>query len=250
MDNLAADEQKSGPSTSRKKHFAKSVLRSRPVSSTLSFMRSSDLAFLAKLHGTDKLAHGYIPRYHTLLRHLRRRRFNLLEIGIGGYEGYTVGGESLRMWKAYFPYAQIHGLDIADRSAVKESRITPWLGSQVDAELLRRIDSHAGGFEVIIDDGSHRSEHIIRSFQILFPLLKQGGVYFVEDVQTSYWPEYGGKAAAHDSSDQTTMGFFKNLADRLNVEEYKFDYPPSPFDGFVDSVSFWHNLIAVKKKGL
>lgn len=180
---------------------------------------------------------------------IRKKEFNLLEIGIGGYEGQTVGGESLKMWKAYFPYAQIHGLDILDKSAAKENRITIWQGSQTDPEILHRMNSSSGGFDVIIDDGSHRNEHIIPTFQILFPLLKSGGVYFVEDTQTSYWPEYGGSPEIHDHTDLTAMGYFKNLADGLNYEEYRTaDYKSSYFDKAIDSLFFWHNLIAVRKR--
>jgi hypothetical protein len=231
----------------RHKDRIKPIIRRRAILDVLSFLSGGNLAMLARLHGTDKLAHGYIPHYRLLLSGLRKRRFNLLEIGIGGYAGHTVGGESLRMWKAYFPHARIHGLDILQKPGVAQKRITVWQGSQVDPEILHRIHHSAGGFDVIIDDGSHRNEHVIGTFQFLFPLLNSGGFYFVEDVQTSYWPEYGGKAMAHDSSDQTSMGFFKNLADRLNHEEFQFDDAGSAFDEDLDSVFFWHNLIAIRK---
>ncbi len=41
---------------------------------------------------------------------------------------------------------------------------------------------------MIIDDGSHISEHIITSFKTLFPHLKKGGLYFVEDLHAG-WAE-------------------------------------------------------------
>ncbi len=233
----------------RHKERIKPILRQKTVLDVLSLLAGGNLAMLARLHGTDKLAHGYIPHYRLLLSGLRKRRFNLLEIGIGGYAGHTVGGESLRMWKAYFSHARIHGLDILEKPGVAQKRISVWQGSQVDPEILHRIHKSAGGFDVVIDDGSHRNEHVIETFQLLFPLLNSGGIYFVEDVQTSYWPQYGGQAIAHDSSDHTSMGFFKNLADRLNHEEFQFPDSGSPFDDELDSVFFWHNLIAIRKAG-
>lgn len=232
----------------RHKHWIKPIIRHKLVLSGLSSIYSSDLSALARLFGTDKLAHGYIPRYQSLLAGMRKKKFKLLEIGIGGYEGQTAGGESLRMWKAYFPHAHIHGLDILDKSEVEENRITVWQGSQVDPAILNHIHSSSGGFDVIIDDGSHRNEHIIATFEILFPLLNSGGVYFVEDIQTSYWPEYGGKPVVHDSTSQTAMGYFKTLTDGTNHEEFRISgYTPSYMDKNIDSISFWHNLIAIRK---
>lgn len=232
----------------RRKAQIKAIVRRRYVLRTLSVACRSRLGILAALHGTDKLAHGYIPRYEMLFRKNRNRKFSMLEIGIGGYEGYTTGGESLRMWKAYFPNAQIHGLDILDKSHVKEKRITVWQGSQTDAGLLQSIHKAAGGFDVVIDDGSHRNDHVIRSFEILFPLLNPGGMYVIEDVQTSYWPQYGGKLAIHDEGPHTTMGYFKRRADRLNHQEFRGgDFVPEPLDTEIDGVFFWHNLIALSK---
>lgn len=232
----------------RHKDRVRRTIRNPVVSKALSWLFGSNLSTLAMLFETDKLEHGYIPAYESLLGGLQNKRFNLLEIGIGGFEGFTVGGESLRMWKAYFPHARIHGLDIEDRSAVAENRIAVWQGSQIDPEILARIHAAAGGFDVMIDDGSHRSEHIIATFQILFPRLNRGGLYFVEDTQTSYWPEFGGKAVEHDATDQTTMGYFKRMTDRLNAAEYRFDHTPTEFDAAIDSIFFWHNLIAIRKR--
>ena len=47
-------------------------------------------------------------------------------------------------------------------------------------------------FDIIIDDGSHQSKHIISSFKFLFSYLNNNGIYVVEDLQTSYQPRNGG----------------------------------------------------------
>jgi len=205
----------------------------------------SNLKLLATLADTDKWNyHWYVQHYETHFHSIRNHKLNLLEIGIGGYDNPTLGGESLRMWKAYFPSAQIYGLDIEDKSSHAERRIKVFQGSQVDEELIKTISSSAGGFDIVVDDGSHRNEHVIRTFQILFPLLRVPGIYVIEDTQTSYWPSYGGG----DRSERTAMGFLKSLVDGLNYREFSADsYQPSYFDRHIVSVHFYHNLVFVYK---
>jgi len=205
----------------------------------------NNLKILATLADTDKWNdHGYVQHYQTHFHNIRKERLNVLEIGIGGYNSPWRGGESLRMWKAYFPNGQIYGLDIEDKSAHAERRIKVFQGSQVDKDLLQRISSAAGGFDIVIDDGSHRNEHVIYTFQTLFPLLRIPGTYVIEDTQTSYWPSYGGG----DGSDRTSVGFAKNLIDGVNYREFLEDsYKPSYLDQHIVSLHFYHNLIFIYK---
>ena len=75
-----------------------------------------------------------------------------------------------------------------------------------------------GGVDIVIDDGSHVNEHVIKSFRTLFPFLTEGGIYAIEDTQTSYWPKFGGDS--YDlNKENTTMSFLKSLTDGLNYEE-------------------------------
>lgn len=46
-------------------------------------------------------------------------------------------------------------------------------------------------YDIIIDDGSHMVRHVIASFEALFPYLRRGGLYIIEDLHTSYWKRYG-----------------------------------------------------------
>ena len=208
---------------------------------------SGDLMKLATHFGTDKWgAHRYAQHYQKHLVHLRDRPIKLLEIGIGGYSRKGQGGASLRMWKQFFPKAQIVGLDLRDKSFVDEDRIRSYQGDQTDPELLRRIVSESGPFDVIIDDGSHQPAHIIASFGVLFPLLADDGIYVVEDTQTSYWPEWGGSEDIKDEN--TSMAFLTRMADGLNYEEFLDEsYVPSYTDTHVTGVHFYHNLVFVEK---
>lgn len=207
-----------------------------------------DLVALAEYYGTDKWNdHWYAEIYAEHFRAVRDRPLNVLEIGVGGFDNPASGGASLRMWKAYFTKGQIHGIDIHDKKAVEERRIRVWQGSQVDSEFMSAVFAAIGRVDILIDDGSHMNAHVIATFQQCFPLLADDGLYAVEDVQTSYWPEYGGHARAHDDPG-TTMGFFKQLTDGLNRSEMpEGARAPGRFDGSVRAVHFYHNLIVIEK---
>ncbi|MBW9204487.1 hypothetical protein KV097_00910 [Mumia sp. zg.B17] len=206
-----------------------------------------DLTQLAKHFRTDKWGnHRYTPHYEYHFAPLRDEKINVLEIGIGGYAREGRGGKSLRMWKHFFRNAQIVGLDIADKSFVDAERITTYRGSQTDPEVLQRIIDEVGELTIIIDDGSHRSEHVRASFAYLFPRLADGGFYAIEDTQTSYWPERGGSEDLDDPT--TTMALVKSLVDGLNHEEFVDEaYEPSYTDRHVVAVHCYHNLVIIEK---
>jgi len=205
------------------------------------------LTALAKSFKTDKWgAHKYTPHYQRHFRPWRDREINLLEIGIGGYRRDGKGGASLRMWKAFFPHAQIYGLDKHDKSFVDEDRIRTFQGSQTDTAVLEAVVKAAGEFQIIIDDGSHRPAHIIETFNFLFPLLAANGIYVIEDTQTSYWPEFGGQEDPDATG--TSMDLVKRLIDGLNYEEFVTEaYQPTYTDLHVTSVACYHNLVFIQK---
>ncbi|MFO0058563.1 MAG: class I SAM-dependent methyltransferase, partial [Cyanobacteriota bacterium] len=218
-----------------------------------SLLYGHDLGVLAQKFGTDKNDdHYYTYHYQQHFSAWRRKKFNLLEIGIGGYDKPSDGGQSLRMWKAFFPYANIYGLDIYVKSYHDEDRIKTYIGSQTDEDLLKQIVKEAGGFDIIIDDGSHLNEHIISTFKILFPLLNSDGIYAIEDLQTSYWEQdafginWGGSRDLQ--APFTCVNFLKTLIDCLNYEEFMIaDYTPSYFDMHIRGVAFYHNLAFITK---
>lgn len=217
-----------------------------PAQSRRERLRQMDLTELALHFGTDKAGkHHYTQHYERHLAHLRSTRFTLLEIGIGGYRRRGKGGASLRMWKHFFPRAQIIGLDIEDKSFVRAPRISTYQGSQTDGDLLRRIVSEAGGVKVVVDDGSHRPEHIRETFRLLFPLIDEDGIYIIEDTQTSYWPRWGGSTDLQ--ARDTTMALAKDLLDGLNYEEFEGEYQPSYSDQHVVGLHAYHNLLIIEK---
>ena len=207
-----------------------------------------DLDKIGAYYKTDKAGeHFYTPHYQSHFQACRLKNIKLLEIGVGGYDDPNKGGSSLRMWKKYFPNGKIYAIDIFDKSGLQEERIKIFQGSQVDSPFLEKVTRETGGLDIIIDDGSHVNSHVIESFNLLFPKLNDGGIYVIEDVQTSYWEDYGG-----DSSDlnnpATMMNFFKSLTDCLNHKEIvKPGYQPGYYDKKIISIHFYHNLIFIYK---
>ena len=206
----------------------------------------ADLSLLATLYGTDKYGeHDYTPVYQELMRPWRGKPVRLLEVGVGGYAGVP-GGESLRMWESYFRRGRIFGIDVYDKTALSGGRVQVFQCSQVDAQRLAAMAQEVGPFDFIIDDGSHLNAHQIETFGILWPCLKDGGAYIVEDVQTSYWPAYGGGPLGAPGYARSCMQRFKDLADSVNLPEFLQPAPPG-LDAGIGSIAFHHNLIVVRK---
>jgi len=199
------------------------------------------LSQLADKYKTDKglWHHSYTPIYHSYFEKLRNDNLTLLEIGIGGYEYPDKGGESLRMWADYFPNAKIVGIDIHEKTIPLPDNVMIAKGSQIDMLFLSDIIQSIGNPDIIIDDGSHINEHIIQSFRWLFPNLKSGGVYVVEDTETSYWEDYGDGIPPNLP---TTMNYFKKLADTLNSPIF-----PLLNDFNIKSIHFYKGLIFIFK---
>jgi len=207
-----------------------------------------DLRRLAVIYGSDKWnSHWYAQHYQHHFYPSRRKKITLLEIGIGGNDDPQGGGGSLRMWRRFFPFATIVGLDLYDKSAHAEPRIRVFQGDQEDERFLRRVIDDIGPPDIIIDDGSHINRHVTRTFEVLFPMLADDGIYAIEDTQTSYWREYGGSSEDLISA-PTTMARMKGLADGLNYEELTLPgYVPSYFDQNVCALHFYHNLVFIQK---
>jgi 8-demethyl-8-(2-methoxy-alpha-L-rhamnosyl)tetracenomycin-C 3'-O-methyltransferase len=207
------------------------------------------LSELALKFGTDKgpSDHDYTLHYEKFLDPLRHSAINLLELGV--WEG-----ASLRMWDEYLthPHANVVGVDRVNRGISIDG---------VDIHIFEQ-DSHEDiefclapyfPFDVIIDDASHISSKTIRSFELLWPHLKHGGLYVIEDLQTSYDPKhYGHDQASSDpelaprnfGARYTAMQFCKRLADEVHPdlfpEKYRWNYD-------VASVHFHPNICFIVK---
>src|SRR5262245_13387187 len=207
-----------------------------------------NLNLLAALCGTDKYgAHDYTPVYQELMSPRRRQPVRLLEIGVGGFEG-GAGGESLLMWAAYFSKGRVYGIDFHDKTALSRGRIEVLQSSQTDDSRLTEIARRCGPFDFIIDDGSHVNSHQIASFRVLWPFVKDRGAYIIEDVQTSYWPAFGGGQLGSGDHAHSCMSYFKGIVDSVNAPEFLEPAGAAPrLDPTIGSIAFHHNLIVITK---
>jgi len=151
--------------------------------------------------------HHYFDIYARHFERFRDRPIRMLEIGV-------FRGGSLRMWKEYFhPDSMIVGIDVDKSCAaheIAEQEVYVRIGSQADPRFLAAVNDEFGPFDIILDDGSHKTHHQIISFGALFrSALKDGGCYMVEDVHTNYWIK-------HVDSPETFIDVSKQMVDMLH----------------------------------
>ena len=179
----------------------------------------SDLVRLANKYMTDKgtlyfNAHGYAFVYEHYLEPLRDAQVRLLELGLlrRDVQERSLGSvycdaPSLYMWREYFPKAEIFGFDMEDFSQLPEisgvTIVNGDVGSSRDLDHLVAVA--AGPFDVIVDDASHASHHQQFALANLFPHLRDGGFYFIEDL--TYQP-----AEVEVPGAPKTLGVLKDLA--------------------------------------
>lgn len=198
---------------------------------------------IAEFNNVDKFGFEFSEIYEPFLNTFRDKKIQLLEIGIGGYDKPNEGGNSLRMWRDYFEYANIFGIDIFDKVGVESERIKTFKGNQSDNIFLEHVFKETDLLDIVIDDGSHVSSDVMESFKFFFPRLKNNGLYIIEDVGTSYWPQFGG-----GFDGDTSMNFFKRLTDCLNHKEFLIqNYEPNYFDENIKSIHFFRNAVIIAK---
>jgi len=141
---------------------------------------------------SDKFtSHSYQTMYGTFLGPLSKSTYKpkLLEIGLGCTMNYGPGA-SVKVWQTLLPNADIWEADV-NEECVNRSRAKGELegvhtvtGDQSIEKVVQQWVAASGGdFDVVIDDGGHRNTQIKTSFDILWPAVKQGGLYFIEDLQ-------------------------------------------------------------------
>ena len=78
-----------------------------------------------------------------------------------------IPGASLRLWKEYFPNAEVYGADIDKRILLEEDRIKTFYVDQTNAESVNSMwnEIERDNFDIIIDDGLHTAEAAITLFE-------------------------------------------------------------------------------------
>jgi hypothetical protein len=183
---------------------------------------------IALLYGTDKATahplikgHCYTPHYEKFFEPFRSRVINILEIGIGS-------GESIQTWLHYFRHGHVFGVDIVHdtnqfnslNSEDGPSRYIFETGDQGNPEFWKGFTERNGAMDIIVDDGSHRDLDIISSFASLWPTMKPGALYCIEDLAVAY-----GGAPYTNPPCQNHMDFIKDKLDDINrKDEIDFMY--------------------------
>lgn len=162
------------------------------------------LAMLCDKYGSDKgsersgdhvyqwAAHTYTNYYSRLFDFSRFYIKRVFECGIGtralnipanmGANGMP--GASLRVWRDYFPLANVYGADIDSTVLFQEERIMTYHVDQTSPNSVERMwgEINETDFDIIIDDGLHEFEAGICLFENSIKMLRETGIYVIEDV--------------------------------------------------------------------
>lgn len=186
-----------------------------------------ELTRLADKHMTDKgttdhspesgwmgWIHNYCDFYQAMLEPIRKTATAVAEIGVWH-------GASIKMWRDYFPAATVYGID-RDLSLVEGEtgdRTQLLSLNQEDRGALRTFAEQYGPFDMICDDGGHFMNEQQISLGTLFPYIKPGGWYIVEDCHTSFL--HGTEFGLNESGSNATIHILEALAEqRLPTSEY------------------------------
>lgn len=185
----------------------------------------------------NKWAH-YFPVYERYFQKFVSRPVVIFEIGVAQ-------GGSLQVWKKYFgPYAQVVGIDVQSGSRFSEDQIEVRIGDQSNSRFLKGLVKEFGPPDIVIDDGSHRMDDVMKTFQVLYPLMPKGAIYFVEDMHTCYDERYGGGLLNPNSFIEKAKG----LVDELHATWTHGQLRETEFSKNTLSISF-HDSCVVFEKG-
>lgn len=218
------------------------------------------LASIFREMGTDKAhRHGYFRFYDPLFLPIRDAAITLLEIGADH-------GASINSWSAFFRHrdTRLYGLAYGvNASHHHDDRVVIVSGDQNNCTVLHNLAVRASKrFDVVIDDGSHHPDHQLRSFLTLFPYVPPGGIYVIEDVETSYWDAPGASIYGY-LLNGLGVGAVLSIVERakllvevlnqrfmVSAEEYRPDFAvfTREVDPTIESIMFAQNIIVFRKK--
>lgn len=169
---------------------------------------------------------GYYRIYDQAFANRNFTPMTLLEIGV--YEGV-----STKVFAEAYPQCQIVAVDLIRRDIdfTRFPNVTYLQGNQADTVLLREVcrDHFPHGLDLVIEDASHIGYLSKITFETVWPFLRKGGLYIVEDWDTGYWDDWlDGSRYQHfplapsaeglapkrlPSHDYGMVGFVKSLLD-------------------------------------
>lgn len=209
-------------------------------------LRDNYFSFLNKKFQTDKCINNYDDFYIDYLRGSRFKKLKILEIGIGGHQEENFLGGSLLLWNSYCPRSKIYGIDLSKKSLFNRyRRIQTFVVDQSSSESLDEFAREHGPFDIIIDDGSHFTDHILTTFNSFYKFLNINGCYFIEDMGTTYIKSFFGEPDIdkHSVFFQRIMQIAKmttRTAISSNYDDHKEEFSK------LHSITFGNNMIMIK----
>tara|TARA_B100001057_G_scaffold409711_1_gene424509 strand:+ start:902 stop:1648 length:747 start_codon:yes stop_codon:yes gene_type:complete len=162
----------------------------------------NNLNNLSKKYKSDKHTHNYLELLEFYFHNQRESVEKILECGIGSSDskiqwnmmGNSIPGASLRMWKDYFYNADIYGVDIDEKILFDENRIFTFQVDQTNSDSIEKFINNFklknNTFDLIIDDGAHWFPPNFSFFINTIKLLKDTGLYVVEDVNENTYYQF------------------------------------------------------------
>jgi hypothetical protein len=189
-----------------------------------------------------RIVHKWVHYLEIYERHFapyRNTPVKMLEIGV-------FKGGSLEMWREYFgETATIFGVDInSDCAGYVTAPTQVRIGSQDDPLFLKKVILEMGTPDIVLDDGSHIGCHQRKSFDTLFPLLKPGALYVIEDLHTSYWPE---PYAGGYRRETTAIGHIKQMIDDMHAW-YHNSPVTTPAKTDIGAIHLYDSIVVIEKK--
>lgn len=123
-----------------------------------------------------------------------------------------------------------YNADCAAMWADKTTGATVFTGDQGNPNDLERFLAENGrDFDIIVDDGGHTMVQQITSLQHLWKAVKPGGIYFCEDLATSFNTAWGGAPGAKLAGQDTMLSYIAKMMldmhfiDDLNPRQANFE---------------------------
>jgi hypothetical protein len=200
--------------------------------------RCADIFFANEREAVHKWTH-YLPIYDRILGKYAGSPVRFLEIGV-------FRGGSMNMWREFFgAQATIFGVDVNPACAAFDGISGQVrIGSQDDPAFLRRVVEEMGGVDVVLDDGSHLASHQRASFDVLFPLVSDGGLYLIEDLHTAYWPTHEGGLKRRG----TGIEFLKDKVDAMHRHYFMRGVNRADKIVPIESIQFFDSIAVVEKQ--